>query len=315
MSKDRSALRNHVEYGAFRIARWMTGWLSPAGLAGIGDALGNLYSIVGGRRRKIIDFNLALAFPEMTDSERRQLARAVARHFGRSTLDAIRIQRLRPEELLAAVEIEGWEHVEQAAALGRGVFFLTAHMGSWEVAALVTGLKLEAGLSLINRPLDNPLLEVELDRLRKLYGNHVFGKHNIAREMLRQLKSGGGVGILIDQRVREDQGIEVPFFGHPAWTHQILARVARKTGAPVVPTFALRDAPGRYTLRYEAPLTAEDLTEAEVEDVPLTARYMAVLEAAIRDRPEQWLWYHDRWKQIRIRNSEFGIRNGGEPPP
>ena len=313
MSKDRSALRNHVEYGAFRIARWMTGWLSPAGLAGIGDALGNLYSIVGGRRRKIIDFNLALAFPEMTDSERRQLARAVARHFGRSTLDAIRIQRLRPEELLAAVEIEGWEHVEQAAALGRGVFFLTAHMGSWEVAALVTGLKLEAGLSLINRPLDNPLLEVELDRLRKLYGNHVFGKHNIAREMLRQLKSGGGVGILIDQRVREDQGIEMPFFGHPAWTHQILARVARKTGAPVVPTFALRDAPGRYTLRYEAPLTAEDLTEAEVEDVPLTARYMAVLEAAIRDRPEQWLWYHDRWKQIRIRNSELGMPPN--PPP
>ena len=300
MSKDRSALRNHVEYGAFRFARGLTGSLSPAGLAGIGDALGNLYSMVGGRRRKIIDFNLALAFPEKTDGERRQLARAVARHFGRSALDAIRIQRLRPEELLAAVEIEGWEHVERAAALGRGVFFLTAHMGSWEVAALVTGLKLEAGLSLINRPLDNPLLEVELDRLRKLYGNHVFGKHNIAREMLRQLKTGGGVGILIDQRVREDQGIEVPFFGHPAWTHPILARVARKTGAPVVPTFALRDAPGRYTLRYETPLLAENLTESERDDVPLTTSYMAVLEAAIRDRPEQWLWYHDRWKQLRL---------------
>ena len=300
MSRDRSALRNHVEYGTFRIARGLTGLLSPAGVAGIGDGLGNLYSMVGGRRRKIIDFNLALAFPEKTDDERRQLARAVARHFGRSAFDAIRIQRLRPEELLAAVEIEGWENVERAAALGRGVFFLTAHMGSWEVAALVTGLKLEAGLSLINRPLDNPLLEVELDRLRKLYGNHVFGKHNIAREMLRQLKTGGGVGILIDQRVREDQGIEVPFFGHPAWTHPILARVARKTGAPVVPTFALRDAPGRYTLRYEAPLMAEDLTEAEREDGPLTTSYMAVLEAAIRDRPEQWLWYHDRWKQLRL---------------
>jgi KDO2-lipid IV(A) lauroyltransferase len=312
MSKDRSALRNHVEYGAFRIARGLTGSLSPAGLAGIGDALGNLYSMVGGRRRKIIDFNLALAFPEKTDGERRQLAGAVARHFGRSALDAIRIQRLRPEELLAAVDIEGWEHVERAAALGRGVFFLTAHMGSWEVAALVTGLKLEAGLSLINRPLDNPLLEVELDRLRKLYGNHVFGKHNIAREMLRQLKTGGGVGILIDQRVREDQGIEVPFFGHPAWTHPILARVARKTGAPVVPTFALRDAPGRYTLRYEAPLLAENLTESERDDVPLTTRYMAVLEAAIRDRPEQWLWYHDRWKQLRLsmrKNEELGNRN------
>jgi KDO2-lipid IV(A) lauroyltransferase len=302
MSKDRSALRNHLEFSAFRVARGLSGLLSPSALATVGDVLGNIYSLIGGRRREIIDFNLALAFPEKTDAERRQLARAVTRHFGRSAFDAIRIQRLRPEELLASVDVTGWEHVERAAALGRGVFFLTAHMGSWEVAALVTGLKLKAGLSVINRPLDNPYLEIELDRLRKLYGNHVFGKHNIAREMLRQLKSGGGVGILIDQRVREDQGIEVPFFGHPAWTHPILARVARKTGAPVVPTFALREAPGRYSLSYEEPLMVEGLTEAEREDVPLTARYMAVLEVAIRERPDQWLWYHDRWKQLRIRN-------------
>ncbi len=302
MSKNRSALRNHVEFSAFRVARGLSGLLSPSALATVGDVLGNIYSLIGGRRREIIDFNLALAFPEKTDAERRQLARAVTRHFGRSAFDAIRIQRLRPEELLASVDVTGWEHVERAAALGRGVFFLTAHMGSWEVAALVTGLKLKAGLSVINRPLDNPYLEIELDRLRKLYGNHVFGKHNIAREMLRQLTSGGGVGILIDQRVREDQGIEVPFFGHPAWTHPILARVARKTGAPVVPTFALREAPGRYSLSYEEPLMVEGLTEAEREDVPLTARYMAVLEVAIRERPDQWLWYHDRWKQLRIRN-------------
>ena len=289
MSKDRSALRNRIEYDTFRIARGLTGLVSPAGLARIGDGIGDVYSMLGGRRREIIDFNLRLAYPEKSDEERRQLARAVTRHFGRSGLDAIRIQRLRPEELLAAVEIEGWEHVERALSYGRGVFFLTAHIGSWEVAALVTGLKLEAGLSVVNRPLDNPYLELELDRLRKLYGNDVFGKRNIAREMLRQLKSGGGVGILIDQRVREDQGVEVPFFGHSAWTHPILARMARKTGAPVVPIFALRKAPGRYSLHYEEPLLVENLTEAEREDVPLTARYMAVLEAAIRENPDQWL--------------------------
>ena len=300
MSKDRSALRNRLEYDTFRIARGLTGLVSPAGLARIGDGIGDVYSMLGGRRREIIDFNLRLAYPEKSDEERRQLARAVTRHFGRSGLDTIRIQRLRPEELLAAVEIEGWEHVERALSYGRGVFFLTAHIGSWEVAALVTGLKLEAGLSVVNRPLDNPYLELELDRLRKLYGNDVFGKRNIAREMLRQLKSGGGVGILIDQRVREDQGVEVPFFGHSAWTHPILARMARKTGAPVVPVFALCEAPGRYSVHYKEPLRVEDLTEAESEDGPLTARYMAVLEAAIRARPEQWLWYHDRWKQLRL---------------
>lgn len=300
MSKNRSALRNHVEFATFRMARGLTGLLSPAGLAKVGDVLGNFYSMLGGRRRQIIEFNLRLAFPEKSDDERRELERAVTRHFGRSVLDAIRIQRLRPEELLESVEITGWEHVDRAASLGRGLFFLTAHIGSWEVAALVTGLKYEAGLAVVNRPLDNPLLEVELARLRKLYGNTVFGKRNILREMLTQLKRGGGVGILIDQRVREDQGLPVPFFGHPAWTHPILARMARKTSAPVVPIFCIREAPGRYSLRYEEPSLIDDISEVEREDEPLTARYMAFLETAIRRNPDQWLWYHDRWKQLRL---------------
>jgi Kdo2-lipid IVA lauroyltransferase/acyltransferase len=300
VSKDRSALRNRVEYTAYRFARGLAGVLPPAALARVGDALGTIYALTGGRRRQIIDFNLALAYPDASAAERRRLARAVTRHFARSALDAIRIQRLEPQELLAAVDITGLEHLRDAVARGRGAFFLTAHVGSWEVAALVTGLELEAGLAVVNRPLDNPLLEIELDRLRRLYGNHVFGKHAIAREMLTQLKRGGGVGILIDQRVREDQGIQVPFFGHPAWTHPVLARVARKTGAPVVPTFALRERPGRYSLRYEAPILVDELAEAERGDVPLTARFVAVLERAIRERPEQWLWYHDRWKQLRL---------------
>ena len=300
MSKNRSALRNRVEFAAYRVARGLTRILPPRSLARVGDALGDLYAMTGGRRREIIDFNLALAFPETNATERRQLARAVARHFARSALDAIRIQGLEPDQLLASVNMSGWEHAERALARGRGVFFLTAHIGSWEVAALVTGLKLDTGLAVVNRPLDNPLLESELDRLRKLYGNHVFGKRNMAREMLTQLKRGGGVGILIDQKVRPDQGVEVPFFGHPAWTHPVLARLVLKTGAAVVPTVALREQPGRYTLRYDEPVLIDELSEAERDDVALTARYMKILEDAIRANPDQWLWYHDRWKPLRL---------------
>ena len=300
MSKRRSALRDHVEFAAFRMARGLTGLLPPAGLAKVGDVVGNFFATLPGRRRRIIDFNLRLAFPDLADEERRALARAVTRHFARSALDAIRLRRLRPEELLGAVDIDGWDIVERVLSYGRGVFFLTAHIGSWEVAALVIGLKIEAGLSVVNRPLDNPLLEAELDRLRRLYGNHVFGKHNIVREVLTQLKKGGGVGILIDQRVRENQGVEVPFFGHPAWTPGVLARLARKTGAPVVPTFVFCDTPGHYRLRYDEPVVVDNLPDSELEVVPLTTRYMAILEAAIRENPDQWLWYHDRWKQLRL---------------
>jgi KDO2-lipid IV(A) lauroyltransferase len=309
MSKQRSTLRNQAEFAVYRLARGLTGFLSPSALARFGDVVGDLYSLTGGRRQRIIDFNLALAFPEKTETERRQLARQVTRHFARLAFDAMRIQRLRPDELLAAVDISGWEHVERAAALGRGVIFLTAHIGSWEVAALVVGLKVDGGLSVVNRPLDNPLLEVEVDRLRRLYGNRVFGKRNIVREMLRELKSNRAVGILIDQRVPEGQGIEVPFFGHPARTHPILARLCRKTGAPVVPLFVFCDAPGRYSLHIDEPVVVDVVDDVEKEDVPMTARFMAIIENAIRARPDQWLWYHDRWKQLRVGNSEFGIRN------
>jgi KDO2-lipid IV(A) lauroyltransferase len=82
----------------------------------------------------------------------------------------------------------------------------------------------------------------------------------------------------------------------------VLARAARKTGAPVVPTFAIRQAPGRYALRYETPVLVNELTGAEREDQPLTARFMGILEAAIRKNPEQWLWYHDRWRHLRKPN-------------
>ncbi len=309
MTKNRSALRNRLEYAVYRFARGLAGLLSPSALDRVGDVVGGIFTMMSGRRRQIIDFNLGLAYPDASADERRALARAVSRHFARAALDAIRIQRLQPWELQAAVEISGWHNAERALARGNGAFFLTAHIGSWEVAALITGPRIEAGFSVVNRPLDNPLLEIELERLRKLYGNHVFGKRNILREMLAQLKQGGGVGILIDQRVHPDQGVEVPFFGHPAWTHPILARAACKTNAPVVPAFAVRDAPGHYHLRYEEPVILDGLTEAEKDVVELTTRYMAILEAAIRKNPEQWLWYHDRWKQLRIRNEESGMRN------
>ena len=252
----------------------------------------------------MIRYNLELAFPDKTDDERDAIARGVARHFARSTLDAIRIQRLTPDELMSTVTVHGWSNVESALERGRGIFFLTAHIGSWEVAALATGLLLpDPGLAVINRPLDNPHLEQVLARLRTLYGNHVFGKRNILREMIDHLRANGGIGILIDQRVLEQEGILVPFFGHPAWTHPILARISRKTRAAVVPTVAMREGPGRYGLHYDPAVYVDELPEEEREDVPLTAHYLAILEQAIRRQPDQWLWYHDRWKQLRLQSS------------
>jgi len=280
------------------MARVLVGWLSPAASARFGAFIGSVFYFVSRRRRKIIDFNLSLAFPDMTVDERRRLAREVSRHFGRVALDAIRLQDLEPDDLRAEVTVEGLANLQSAIDSGRGFFLLSAHLGSWEAAALMGGLLIPGGITVIHRPLDNPLLDAELEHLRATFGNHALGKFNISREILQAIKKSEAIGILIDQRPR-GVDFEVPFFGHPAKTHPVLARFVRKTGASVVPIFGYWDGPAQYTVTFGEPIVPAELTEEELEDGPLTERFMQVTEAAIRKRPEQWLWYHDRWRQIR----------------
>jgi Kdo2-lipid IVA lauroyltransferase/acyltransferase len=298
VSKQRSALRNRFEFWLYRLVRVVVGVLSPAASARLGTVVGSLFYRLSRRRRAIIDFNLELAFPEMTAAERLDMAREVSRHFGRVAFDAIRLQGLTPDELRAEVTVEGREHLDRALDSGRGFFLLGAHLGSWEASALMTGMLIPDGIALIHRPLDNPLLDDELKRLRATFGNRGLGKSNISRGVMQAIKEGRVVGILIDQRPR-DVDFEVPFFGHPAKTHPVLARFVRKTGAVVVPVFGYWDDPARYTVVIHEAIDPALLSDEELEDGPLTERFMAVTEAAIRHRPEQWLWYHDRWRQLR----------------
>jgi KDO2-lipid IV(A) lauroyltransferase len=298
VSKQRSALRNRLEFWLFEFTRSLVGVLSPAASARLGSAVGSLFYLVSRRRRKIIDFNLGLAFPEMSTEKRRGLAREVSRHFGRVALDAMRVQRLSPDELRSEVRVEGEANLRSAIEADGGFFLLSAHIGSWEVAALMGGLLIPGGMAVIHRPLDNPLLDAELERLRATFGNRALGKFNISREILACIKEDGVIGILIDQRPR-DVDFEVPFFGHPAKTHPVLARFVRKTGAPVVPIFGYWDGPARYTVSFGEPVDPASLSAEELEDGPLTERFMLITEDAIRRRPEQWLWYHDRWRNIR----------------
>ncbi len=261
----------------------------------LGRRLGLLFRLLSRSRRRLTRTNLARAFPEKNPAEIERLSREVFAHFGGLTLDLIAMTSETAESILSRVEIVGEERARAAFASGRGVFFLTSHQGNWEMAALVASL-LGMPMRVVVRPLDNPLLERHLRALRERGGNLVVPKATAARELLRVLRSGGAVGILMDQHARPPDALPAPFFGRPASTSTAVARLAERTGALILPVLALRTGPATYRLEIGEAIDVLALRPEERETGPLTARLNGILEAMIRRAPEQWLWLHNRWR-------------------
>jgi KDO2-lipid IV(A) lauroyltransferase len=196
------------------------------------------------------------------------------------------------------IRYEGYEHFENALARGRGVLFATAHLGNWELSAFAHAI-LSAPMHVVVRPLDNPLIDQLVAHRRTLRGNRLLQKKDYARGILKALAANEAVGILIDQNASEAEGVFVDFLGIPACAGTGFAKLAARSGAAVVPGFALwSEAERRYVLRF---YPAVEISGNAEED---TRRLQKMLEGVIREHPDQWLWIHRRWK----------TRPAGEPP-
>ena len=289
-----SAFRFRVELILIRLVRLLVRLLPMPAVRAIGRVLGAIAYVLDGPRRRIALDNLAQAFPGRPARERRALARAVFAHFGSLLLELLTFSTWSPERMRAAVEVEGLERVTQAMEQGRGAFFFTGHFGYWEIHAIVQALCIEP-FSVLARPLDNPHLDAMLEEVRTCTGNTVIPRRGAVRRILRELAAGRGIGILIDQHLHEADAVYVGFFRRPAATTSALAALALRTGAAVIPLFALPLPRGRYRLIYEHPV------EPPLADTPdavreFTQRCTDVLEMYVRRHPDLWMWMHRRWR-------------------
>jgi KDO2-lipid IV(A) lauroyltransferase len=205
---------------------------------------------------------------------------------------------MRPDRMLEIVEFEGEERVVAAHAEGRGVLLFTGHFGFWEINALVHALMIRP-IAVLARPLDNPLLHNLLESVRTATGNSVIYRRGAIRRVLRALAENQAVAVLIDQHMQSADAIYVDFFNRPAATTSALAALALRTGAPVVPVFALPQPRGRFRMVYEHPVDPprEDDPQAIRE---FTQRCTDVLEMYVRRYPELWLWMHRRWRDVEV---------------
>ena len=259
-----------------------------------GTLLGRAFYVCDRGHRRLAMRNLHAAFPVRSERECRAIARDMFSHFGRLLVVLLKFSTMRPEQMLACVEFVGEERVVHAHAQGRGVLLFTGHFGFWEINALVHALTIHP-MSVLARPLDNPLLHDLLESVRRKTGNSVIYRRGAIRRVLRALEANQAVAFLIDQHMQPADAVYVDFFNRPAATTSALAAIALRTGAPVVPVFALPLPGGRFRMVYEH---AVEPPRADHEHgiTELTQRCTDVLEMYVRRYPELWLWMHRRWR-------------------
>lgn len=261
-----------------------------------GAALGAFAYHALSRLRRVGQRNLQIAFPEWTEAERTAILRQEYVHLGHLLAEFCQMSGYTRDVAGGLIRYEGLEHFTSAHQGGRGVLILTGHLGAWELSSFFHSL-MGHPMGMVIRRLDNPLIDRMVNRIRCLHGNRVIHKDSFARGLLEAMQAGESVGILMDTNMTPPQGVFVPFFSRPACTASGLARIARKTGAVVLPGFLLWEkAEGRYVLHFGEALSLQHTADADADAIANTALFNRVLERYIRQYPEQWLWLHRRWK-------------------
>ena len=240
--------------------------------------------------------NLSLAFgKEMNETNLRKLACQVFENVGKNVADAVRLKKMRWENLEGITEIEGLKYLDQVYKTGKGIIGLTGHIGNFELMAAYFSLN-GYKVSVVGRELYDPRLDRLLVENRENVGLENIPSSAGVKPILKALRAGKILGVLADQDSSRVRGVFVNFFERPARTPVGPVLLAYKTGSPIVPMAIVRKDKNKYKIIVKPPVELIFSQDREKDITDVTQRYTRVLESIIREYPDQWLWMHDRWK-------------------
>lgn len=278
--------------GAVAVLR-LLGWRAAGAVGGL---IARIVYRVFGIRAGVTERQIAAAFPEFTPEQVRRTAAASYDSLGRTSIETALLPGTSREEILARMErVEGWEYVEAALALGRGCIMVTGHIGNWEFGGAYVaarGVAFEA----VTRGMANPVFEDYVTRTREQIGMMVIHDQDAVRRTPRALRANHAVAFVADHDALGLASTFVPFFGRPAKTPRGPAVFALRFDAPVVFIVSVREPSGGYAFLIEpVEVTPTGDREADVDAIVL--RYTQMLEARVREFPEQYFWQHRRWRR------------------
>ncbi|MGM0426251.1 MAG: lysophospholipid acyltransferase family protein [Thermodesulfobacteriota bacterium] len=263
----------------------------------MGRLLGRILGAVPKGRVDVSLNNLRTVFGnELSERELLRLNKQVVVHFAQMFFEVPHVLRLNRANLHRYAVFENDEVFRRALQQGRGTFILTAHFGNWELMSAAIALQFNVNGAVVVRPVDFKPADQLLEILRSRFGTEIIPKRRAMKRLLSAMRNNRAVGILLDQNVAWYEGVFVPFLGSMACTNKGLALVAARTGSPVIPTFSIRQPDGRYRITFEPPIQLEQTGDKVMDIETNTARFTQAIERYVVAYPDQWFWFHRRWK-------------------
>ncbi len=263
--------------------------------AALGRTVGRLWHALDMHHRTVARDNARAAFPEWGGDRVDAMVRANFEHLGITTAEFLGIGGESSEAVLQRCHFQGLEYLEEGLGRGRGVLLLTGHLGNWELLPIAGGAMGYATRGVARR-IKNPLVHERILANRERFGARVIPHRNAVRPILKAVRDGAVVGFLLDQRASAREGVLSEFFGRPVSTNQGLALLALKSGTPVLSSFGRRLPDGRHEIRVGPALEPPQDGDRDERVRTFTRTFDAVIEAAVRDCPQQWFWVHRRWR-------------------
>jgi Kdo2-lipid IVA lauroyltransferase/acyltransferase len=297
-------MKEWIEYAAVWVLLKGLGILPRPVARSFATGMARVLFALSPKLRKTAEVNLRIAFPEWNESQRNAVMHGMVRNLGWMGAEIARFPKYSKENIEQIVVLDGNENFLEGQRRGKGVLFLTGHIGAWELSSFAHALY-GYPLHFMVRPLDNKRVDDLVNRYRCLSGNQPIFKNESARVMLKILQQAGTIGVLADQNTMPQEAVFVDFFGTQASTTTGIARVALHTDAAVVPGYLVwEEGIRKYRLRFEPPVELIRTGNTERDILENTQKFTKVIEEIIRKYPEQWVWVHGRWN----------TRPKGEPP-
>jgi len=271
--------------------------ISATKIQRVGKMLGALAFHLDVSHRRIVRRNLKFIHPDWPPGKIRKLSKRVFQNLGITITEILQMTCLSKEEILGKAKIHGVKNLIDALKGGQGAIMISAHLGNWEMAAMVGPLYLDTPINAVAKKLRFEFINNLVVNLRTRFGCKVIDKEEALPQMRKALRQGEILGILIDQGARSRESVGITFFGRRVRATSAASLLALRCKSPVVPAFCVRDAGGKLNLLIEPPLKLVRTRNLRADLKTNTQIMTDVVEKAVSKYPEQWFWVHKRWKK------------------